>query len=135
MQKFHLKSKLWAMIFCLIASASFNSCDKAKQLEGTTWEGDCDFYSNYYGRHDGTVSIYFTTTDADIRADFKNDGDKVICKGTANYSCDKDQISIRIRWKDDWIDDIDDGRWTGKVEKNTMTLRNVFGETVRFKKR
>ena len=111
-------------------------------MDGTNWEGDCDFVAPYDNevKFSGTISISFAGDAADIVAKFKvkdiylDDTWNETYKGTATYTLDKKNINIKVKWKDDGVDNIDDGKWTGTIDKTTMTLRNVFGETVNFKK-
>jgi len=125
------------LAFCFFALIGLNSCDKAGKLDGTNWEGECEFKA-HDEKWNGTISISFSKDDADIVAKFKvksywSDYTETY-KGTATYNCEKDKITLKIKWKEDRIDDIDDGKWSGTFDKTTMTLKNVFGETVKFKK-
>ena len=136
--------KIFFVIFLcsIFVLTTFNSCDKSKKMDGTNWEGDCDFVDSYDGeKYSGTISISFAGDEADIVAKFKikdiyyGDSWNEIYKGTATYTLDKKDINIKIKWKEDYdIDYLDDGRWRGTIDKTTMTLKNVFGETVKFKK-
>jgi len=140
MKNIKFRTILALVLFTLL---SLQSCDKAKQLEGTTWEGDCDFTVDRWDeKYDGTITISFAADDADVVAKFKvkdtyyGDTYTENHKATATYTCEKDVVTLRIKWKtgESFIDDIDDGKWSGTFDKTTMTLKNVFGETVRFKK-
>ena len=105
----------------------------------------------HFFEYKGTISIDFATKDeADIIANFDvheysyeytEYGERVLGgwggwkenhKGTATYTYKGNEVSIRIRWRDDDAYDIDNGRWTGTVNGNEMNLRNVFGQNVTF---
>jgi len=168
--KHYMMKKILVMALSLFVLLSFNSCDKAKQLEGTSWDGkielkfsDSDEYEGTSYRWEivekGDISISFAGDDADIVVKMKGtiqswsrywdyywgewvedyDTESFIetYKGTATYSCEKDKITFSsIKWKDDLdelLDDLD-GKWSGTFDGTTMTLKNVFGETVKFTK-
>jgi len=137
--------------FVLLTLIGFYACDKKPdeiKLDGTAWEGDCDFMfvtPDGEGKYqfDGTITIDFAKDDADVVAKFKlkdmyyGDTENVTFKGTAKYTYESegDKITVRVNWKGEepYIYG-DDGKWTGTVDQTTMTLKNVFGETVKFKK-
>ena len=135
--------KVFAIVlFCsLFTLTTLHSCDKSKKLDGTTWEGECGFDDPTEGNitHEGTVSISFTSENADIIAKFKvkdtyyGGTENETHKGTATYTCEKNNISIKIKW-DGEMYGLDDGKWNGTFDETIITLKNVFGETVKFKK-
>ena len=57
-----------------------------------------------------------------------------ITLGKSTYVCDKNNISIKIAWENDW--DPYNTNWSGIFDKNTMTLKGVFGydKIVKFTK-
>ena len=143
MKKIRIMSILALVLFTI---TSLSSCDKAKGLEGTTWEGDFDFMfvtDDGDGRYqfDGTITLDFTADEADVIAKFKmrdmDDGytENLTFKGRAKYTYESDKITLKVNWKNEEAYVYgDEGKWTGTVDKTTMTLKNVFGETVKFKK-
>ena len=46
-----------------------------------------------------------------------------------SYTYDGKNISLKV-----WWDSVPNQYWTGKIENNKMTLANVFGKTVEFRK-
>ena len=49
MKSMYAKAKFAViLVFYLFVFTTLPSCDKSKQFDGTTWEGDCDFYSSDY---------------------------------------------------------------------------------------
>ena len=139
-----LMSIVSIFFFSLFVMTSLQSCDKAKALDGTTWNGECDFVDPDDDdiTYKGTVTISFVGDNADIVAKLKGkdayDGYTWTFteKGTASYTYEKKTITLRVKWKDDDMDYLDDGKWTGTVDTKagTMKLKNVFGEAVTFKK-
>ena len=144
------KIRFLTILFIALTLIGFYSCDKKPdeiKLNGTTWVGDCDFifevYDDGYYKYDfnGTITIDFTEDKADVVAKFKMiDPDYPIpenltFKGTGTYTRENDNITVRVSWKTDepYVYG-DEGKWTGTIDNTTMILRNVFGETVRFKK-
>ena len=143
--------KVFAVVFIcsLFALSTLNSCDKTKKFDGTTWEGDGEKIINAYGSkytYKGPITISFSSGgNADIKASLKDskDGDKVNCKGSATYTYDGKNMSIRVKWKsltaeqfdeEDLLKKFDEETWNGTVDKTTMTLKNVFEENVTFSK-
>ena len=135
------------LVISLLVFTCFYSCDKTKQLEGTTWEGNCQFDDPYdkYVHYNGRITLCFAGNQTDVTAIFeasddsyKDDGTwKVNYKGSANYTFENRNITIKINWKGhstEWEDYIDKGKWMGKANKTEMTLNDVFNQTIVFKK-
>ena len=146
---YQMMSIFTIFIFSLFVMITLQSCDKAKALDGTTWDGNGSFSYTEYGcssKGDGTISISLTAGSADVSAKFKvkdcdSDTWNETYKGSGTYTYDKGNITLNIKWKENEdaypeIDDIDNGKWTGTVDTKagTMNLKNVFGESVTFKK-
>jgi hypothetical protein len=153
MKKIRILAILAFVLFTLIG---FYSCDKKPdeikvELNGTEWEGEVEFGkgpSNEPYTYKGNISISFASDDADIVVKMKithtywdswnyqwiTDSYTETYKGTATYSCEEDKVTLKIKWKNDDVDDIDDGKWSGTFDQTKMTLKNVFGETVKFTK-
>ena len=107
----------------------------------------------YFDSYSGRVTIEFTTKEeADVSVKFtvreyyykyisesygwmkSDDGQyEEIYKGVATYTCEGNDVSLRVKWKNPEAYDFDDGKWTGTVDNlHQMTLKNVFGKTVIF---
>jgi hypothetical protein len=107
------------------------------------------------GTFDGDIKLFFTGEGNTVNISGRltgtlinsypgfSDEDRINIpiKGSGAYLLDKKDISIYISLDEESLyemdyfqADIDDDKWTGKVDKNTMTLNNVFGKTVVFKK-
>jgi hypothetical protein len=121
------KSKiLLVLVFSVLASTCFYSCDKAGQLEGTFWEGG-NYQSELFNWNFTNTVIYFETTSrASIKVIDILSGD-VYRYTSASYSCKGNKITLTVGAIPNHQ------TWSGKVKKRTMTLDNVFGETVEFK--
>ena len=121
------------LVFGLFAVATLPSCDKASRFNGTTWEGDYEDSD----QNKGTIELAFSESSVDITNKFKNQSTE---KATASYTYEKKTMSfgaLKFKGSDaDFLEDYyDGGKWTGTVDKDVMTLRNVLkGETVKFKK-
>ena len=124
----------------------FQSCDKAKELDGTSWEGEFHFYDNDYEDsydYDVTINISFTEDNVDIVAKLKSiEFGNENYKASGTFRCERKNITIDIkRWwggrmpeHNDWVEDVGGRKWSGTFNEKTMTLRNVFRETVILKK-
>ena len=67
---------------------------------------------------------------------YQSSTDNETFRGITTYTYEKNVIILEIKWQESQIDEFDDGKWSGTVDEktNTMTLENVFGENVTFKK-
>ena len=125
---------LFTLIFCLFTAICFYSCEKTKPLDGTIWTGKTTIVDSYYGHYYNTeINIAFKEDNADIRLLVNCYGDITPIKGKSTYVCDKNNLSIKTTWNNDWYL-LHNTNWVGTFEKNTMTLKDVFGKTVEFAK-
>jgi len=120
------KSKILLVLFFSLF-ISFYSCDKPGQLEGTTWERERESVHLQ-------ITIYFGSGKADINLVDHDNSYMVIAYYTLKGK--KVTLTLSSLWDSNLniFYDIQLAPWTGKVEKNIMTL-NVGGEIVEFKKR
>jgi hypothetical protein len=141
------------LIFSLLVMLGLHSCNKPPQLESTTWEGNAkpDMEITYVLDNDTvnidldiTLTIDFNVKDAYITARVSNTSSKPSLipsstqyyKGTAmGYVYEEGKISMDVKWNNERLNTMDDGKWTGEVEKKTMTFNNVFGQMVTFTKK
>jgi hypothetical protein len=163
MKKSYLKTQLWTVLICsLLVFANFYSCKKDKECEcngenngnyteksliGTTWESDffkCDYVEEgvqFLQCSKITISFKEGVNDgkkyylAEITNEFSDVMDletlrhySLTIYTSAEYTVDGKNINIRL-YSDNY-----GGNWTGTVEKDKMTLKNVFGKTVEFRK-
>ena len=127
------------VFYSLLAITCFYSCDKTEKLNGSTWVGKSTFIDAEGDSGNTTIYISFTKDNADISIVlYYLDWELALgCGGKATYVCDKNDITLKVTLYSDnpfgfsnqWT-----GAWTGSFDKNTMTLNDVFGETVRFTK-
>jgi hypothetical protein len=140
MRKYFANSKTVVSILFLgfFTLTILNSCDKTKKFDGSTWTGD--YSSTLDGdKVSSTITLSFNGDQVTISGKIKYSGyggDTEPVKATGNYTYEKKKMSINVTWKSDseWMEYYDEGRWTGSVDKTTMTLNNVIGETVKFTK-
>ena len=151
------KATFAIILVSLFVLTSLQSCDKAKQFEGTTWKSNTfetvKILQNIDIDDDGDpiivrdtvnfkliVTISFSKENADVVANLSYthpflgyvNGNE---KGTASYSYKKKDMSVNVRWnRPTAMDILDQGMWKGTADKTTMTLKNVFDETVTFTK-
>ena len=145
------KATFAIILVSLFVLTSLQSCDKAKQFEGTTWKSSSfktsenvliDPLDEEWVTVNYTiiVTISFNKDDADISAEASfinpstNLPDKSLVKGTAKWTYNKKDMSVNARWNTSSVYNLDKGNWTGTADKTTMTLKDVFGETVKFTK-
>ena len=139
------------LAFSLFAVMALHSCNKPPQLEGTKWDGSFEvteeFYNPYEQKMDTinsnvTLTISFHKKDAYVTAriattnPFSKEPMTLFKSGTAtDYTYEKGKVSLEIEWKDESMKAMDDGKWTGTVEKKTMTLENSSARKVIFTKK
>ena len=125
-------------------------------LSGTVWEsgyfeGSCES-PNYHPTGSSTLivkcdklTIFFSDADTgndalisaknltfiDSELDLEYSGD---INPHTSYTCNGDNITVKVYYSVLTIIDAEEN-WTGKVEKNKMTLTNVFGAAVEFRKK
>jgi len=144
MQKFYSKSKLWMLATILFLSMNFYSCNKPEKLHGTSWESDyfeTEFEGDIYRIEKITIFFgepdrYFNTS-VDIKVYeayhpiFNTTHDGVLSV-FANYTFEGKNLTLKFVNTTEPSLEQD---WVGTVDKKTMTLRNVLGKTVEFRKR
>jgi hypothetical protein len=126
MKNLYKRTKLIIILIFSLLVVGLTSCDKAKQLDGTTWEGGTKIDLTNL-----KVSIEFEYGEATIYGKASGYLNRTF-KGVATYSCKKNDITLDIRWLDNWVNSYDEGIWKGTIKGKTMILRNVYGETVEF---
>ena len=57
-------------------------------------------------------------------------------KGSATYTYEDNDLSIKVKWKNSGVYEIDNGKWTGRVNGEKMTLKHLFNfkENITFSK-
>ena len=147
------KLKLLLPFVSILFIICFYSCDKSKdnseQLERTTWESSY-FKGKFYGRdcwievECDKVTISFNTgKKADITfqncviaAPDMNWGSMVdLYDNSSNYTLKGKTITLKPKFTVpfSWAP-IPEQNWTGEMIGERMTLKNVFGKTVDFRK-
>jgi len=164
MKKNYSKSKLLLLIINVFALVSFCSCEKVneklKELNGTIWESgsfegnlieDPNYGGSYFVRGDKITISFKEILEQDngnsyviYRADInlKNFGlyDPILNtifsvfgeEHSAEYTYKGKDLTFIFRDLSGIV--LYSENWTGKVEGDKMTLKNVFGKTVEFKK-
>ena len=139
MKRTCFKVQLAVILVCgLFAVATLSSCDKAKQLKNTTWEGD---YEKDDDNEQGTIELSFSDSEVDItmKIGAGTVSQATTYRATASFTCEKKDISFgALKWKGTSTlenKDNDSGKWKGTLDKDVITLKNVLkGMTVKFKK-
>jgi hypothetical protein len=152
MQKYYSKSKLLLLIISLFVATGFFSCEKdIESLRGTSWESDSiegklDPNFTFEGNNgliirDGKISIFFDRRNKYHNAyiDFHylelydsisgNAYDIPCVPAITRYTYKRKNLTLKF--KDNLLLE---SHWTGKIEGDIMTLENVFGATVKFRK-
>ena len=150
-----LYSKLWlAVIFILILSASFSSCKKDKDLDGTAWEWKSDFWGTgsndfiHIGEYFDHYSyiLYCTQITVSFSDSGANIGIGIVAYYPAfnnwanpQYFSDLGETNYAYKGKNITLDVppmwfFSEQTWTGTVKKNTIYLENVFGSNVELNK-
>ncbi len=150
----NIKLKM-AIIIAVVAGLCMQSCSKAKQLEGSTWSGNCDIILDQMLTFSGPVTLSFTADkNVAVIAILSDPGyGTLTARGMASFSSVGKKIFLDVKWAtithentgeyylDDYkwwnqkLEDIDTGKWSGTMNKTSMTLESVFGKTVTFNKR
>ena len=139
------------LVISLFVLTNLQSCDKAKQFEGTTWESSSFKVSEelYNPWEDEFITVEYTIT---VTISFNKDDANVVARasfidpntdfptnstviGTAKYTYKKKDMSVNVTWNVASVYGIDNGNWKGTVNNTTMTLNNVFNQTVTFTKK
>jgi len=97
----------------------FNSCNKDEHFDGQEWVGE------QFKNGDEKIDITLSFTGNQVSAKFKIKnpyyGDESFtAKGT--YTYDKKKVTMKVVNDDYGVDD----KWSGKVDKKTMTLNVVL---------
>jgi len=150
-------------IFSLIITMSFFSCGKpytppplSEVLPNTVWEGSSffripDTETIKDASYQGGIRIVFLKDEASISASYNFyyqyldttygnywvQGSKYeVFKGNASYSCNEDDITLKIKWDSEIAENLGGNEWIGAADeyRNSMFLRNVFGDIVTFRK-
>jgi hypothetical protein len=157
---------LSVIIVSLIITMNFFSCGKpytprplSEELPNTVWQGQ-ESYSFRIpdtetlkdGSYYGSVKILFLKDEASISANYTfnyqyldttygyeywyNGSQYGTFKGNATYSCNEDDITIKIQWDNELAEEFGGNEWIGTCNENrySMFLRNVFGEIITFRK-
>ena len=151
-------------IFSLILLMCFFSCRKpytppplSEVLPNTVWNGDCffripDTETLKDAAYQGSIKILFLKDEASVSTSFNfsyqyldttygydywNYGSKYeVFKGNATYTCNNDDITIKIKWDSEVAENLGGTEWIGTCsaenQYSSMILRNVFGDIVRF---
>jgi len=159
MKKSYLNSKLWAVIiFSLFVSAGFYSCDKDEgksKLSGTTWEVDYfesdvitdESFGKYIVRCDKIIISFKEGVDhkkyywADVFTENFELYDQILNISysgfygvehlSADYTYNGKNLALTFRETSGFFSE---QNWAGTIDGDIMTLINVFGTTVMFKK-
>jgi len=131
------KLKLLLTLISILFIACFYSCDKSEQLEGTVWES---------GSFMRVIDDYLVQGDKIVIAFKSNNCAKIYIKDfaigsfwgvpqeyEATYGYKGSNLTIEIEAPELFSEYSYFTHWTGKVASRTMTLKNVFGETMKFK--
>ena len=118
-------------------------------LNGTTWKSDSfevtlsdpkyfsgDEYLVKFEKiiisfelNKATIDIYVDEIyDPLLGATYKN---LLVRRESRSYTCESGKVTLTLEADNVWISE---QIWTGKIEGDKMTLNNVFGKTVVFKK-
>ena len=110
----------------LSSSFVFNSCSKEEYFDGQTWKGEKFDLPENSGELQITLTFTGNQVSAKMKYTYKDDYDSesysITAKGT--YTYEKKKVRMNVESKD-W--DIDD-TWSGKVDKERMTLNVVMNE-------
>jgi len=160
MRNIYCKSKI-AIVFIisgLLILTSLSSCKKDKdKLSSTTWYGyfnprDYDFINSevhitivfdHGGRGFAHVIVDYIASSRDYGYFYSDIF--IAKKATYTYTPASNHVAIEIEWKkseryelsfEEGKIPIDiasyDGIWAGSLQKDNLTLGNVFGQTVKF---
>jgi len=146
----NFKTRVVVSLVFLLAIVSLLSCEKSKQLDGTSWncnklESISYEYQDPYTGKDVTakidiafVTLAFGKENADIAAQTFHTGffgtSSQMIRGKATYTYEKGKIVLNIDWK--MASEFLVEKWEGTVDtkKSTLTLNNVFNQTATFTK-
>ncbi|MDR0605267.1 MAG: hypothetical protein LBG80_13270 [Bacteroidales bacterium] len=135
MRNTYLKLKVTAIIMFIgfFTVTVLNSCDKTKQFDDTTWVGKYDGDEG-----EGEIILSFSGDQVKAALKIEEGGGLPPHRYESNlvtYTYEKKKMRFTPKWKDDDLDDeYDDDAWSGTVDKTSMKLNNVLGESVTFKK-
>ena len=133
-------------------------------LPNTVWEGSSyfripDTETIREASYQGGIRIVFLKDEASISASYnfhcqyldsswnystetwdyhwqQNYGKYEVFKGNATYTCKEDDITVKIKWDSEIAENLGGSEWIGAADeyRNSMFLRNVFGDIVTFRK-
>jgi hypothetical protein len=147
---------------CFCKKNEFKTKPLSKIINSSTWVGqsfftvpDTETISDASYR--GSVRISFMHNEASISTEFiytysypdstwnySNDTwryflntggyQSILCKGKATYTCEGNDITIKIKWDSELAEKFGGNEWTGIYSENSgsMGLKNVFGDIVTF---
>jgi hypothetical protein len=118
---------LLTLFFSLFVSTCFYSCDKQGQLEGTIWQSSYFQDANYEWAF-RKIAIYFPSGINYASITILSMDSDLLGSTSASYTCKGNKITLTVGAIPNHQ------TWEGKISKNTMTLDNVFGRTLEFKK-